>query len=128
MKIACDGIVSMGTTYVDESFITGESTPVKKEANSKVVAGSLNINGSIEYIAQNIGKDSTISKIVNLVVEATNTKPKIAYLADKVSGIFVPIVIILSILTFIFYMIFTHDLNLALTHFVTILAVACPAL
>lgn len=126
MKIACDGIVSMGTTYVDESFITGESTPVKKDINNKVVAGSLNINGSIEYIAQNIGKDSTISKIVHLVVEATNTKPKIASLADKVSGIFVPIVIILSILTFIFYMIFTHDINLALTHFVTVLVVACP--
>ena len=125
-KIAVDGIVTKGKTYVNESFITGESTPVLKEKGSNLIAGSISYDGLIEYIAKRIGKDSTISEIVKLVVESTNTKTKIQRLADKVSGIFTPIILIIAFLTFIIQLIIGLPLNEALIHMVTILVVACP--
>ena len=125
-KIAVDGIVTKGKTYVNESFITGESTPVLKEKDSKLIAGSVSYDGIIEYIAKRIGKDSTISEIVKLVVESTNTKTKIQRLADKVSGIFVPVILIIAFLTFIIQLIIDLPLNEALIHMVTVLVVACP--
>ena len=82
MKISVDGVVESGFAYIDESFITGESKPLKKEKGAKVLAGSIILNGYIEYLAKNIGKDSTISEVVRLVVEASNTKPKLAKIAD----------------------------------------------
>ncbi len=126
MKVAVDGIITHGVSHFDESFITGESMPVKKDKNAKIVAGSLNIDGYIEYKAEKIGKDSTISEIVRLVVEATNTKAPIAKIADKVSGIFVPSIMVIAILTFIVYLVLGNGINDALTHFVTVLVVACP--
>ncbi len=84
-------------------FITGESIPVRKSKGNVVNAGSLNIDGYIEYEATKIGRDSTISEIVRLVVEATNTKAPIAALADSVSGIFVPCIIVIAFITFFFY-------------------------
>ena len=126
MKIAVDGVITNGTTHVDESFITGESISSKKIKDMKVVAGSLNIDGSIEYRALKIGKDSTISEIVRLVVEATNTKAPISKIADKVSGIFVPTVIIISIITLIIYLILGYSISDSLIRFVTVLVVACP--
>ncbi len=125
-KIAVDGIVVSGKSYVDESFITGESKPVIKEKDSKVIAGSIMYDGVIEYRAKKIGKESTISEIVKLVVEATNTKSKIQKLADRISGYFVPTIILIAILTFIIQIIISVPLNDALTHMVTILVVACP--
>lgn len=125
-KIAVDGIVTSGKTYVDESFITGESNPVLKEKENNVIAGSICYDGYIEYQAKKIGRDSTISEIVKLVVEATNTKSGIQRLADKVSAIFVPTVILIAILTFIIQLLLNVSFNESLNHFITILVVACP--
>ena len=87
-KIAVDGIIVSGKTHTDESFLTGESIPVSKKEGSNVMAGSINYEGYIEYRAEKIGKDSSISHIVDLVVEATNTKAPIQRYADKISRIF----------------------------------------
>ncbi len=125
-RFAVDGIIVKGSSHVDESFISGEATPVKKIVNDKVVAGSINLDGEILYKAENIGRDSTISEIVRLVVEATNTKVPISRIADKVSGIFVPIVIILSIITFIVHLILGFSFNESIVYFVTVLVCACP--
>ena len=125
-KIAVDGEIVAGKAHFDESFITGESKPVTKEVGDKVLAGSLNYDGYVEYKAERIGKESTVSEIVRLVVEASNTKAPIAKIADKVSGIFVPAVIAIAIISFIAYLIITKDISEALTTFVTILVVACP--
>ena len=125
-KIAVDGTVTEGTTHINEAFITGESVPVKKEKGQKVIAGSINYEGTIKYEAEKIGKESTVSEIVRLVVEATNTKAPIAKIADKISGYFVPTIIVLSIISFIVWLIITKDIGFAINIFVTILVVACP--
>ncbi|MGN1301086.1 MAG: heavy metal translocating P-type ATPase, partial [Clostridia bacterium] len=125
-KIAVDGEIILGKAHLDESFITGESKPVSKEVGNKVIAGSINYDGYIEYKAERIGRESTISEIVRLVVEASNTKAPIAKVADKVSGIFVPVVIAIAILTFIVYLLIGQAFGTAITTFVTILVVACP--
>lgn len=126
MKLAVDGVITNGTTHIDESFITGESIPSKKEKGNKVIAGSLNIDGYIEYKAEKIGKNSTISEIVRLVVEATNTKSPISKLADKASGIFVPLVMLIATITLISYLLLGYNLNISLTRFVTVLVISCP--
>ncbi len=125
-KIAVDGKIITGKTHLDESFITGESKPVAKEIGNIVIAGSINYDGYIEYKAERIGKESTISEIVKLVVEASNTKAPIAKVADKVSGIFVPVVILISIIAFFVYLILGLGIESAITTFVTVLVVACP--
>ncbi len=125
-RFAVDGTIVKGTSHVDESFITGESIPVKKDVNDKVVAGSINLDGEVLYKAENIGKDSTISEIVRLVVEATNTKAPIARIADKVSGVFVPIVMILAAITFIVHLMLGFSFNESIVYFVTVLVCACP--
>ena len=125
-KIAVDGEIVLGTAHLDEAFITGESKPAQKNIGDKIIAGSINYNGYIEYKAEKIGRESTISEIVRLVVEATNTKAPIARIADKVSGIFVPVVILVAIISFIIYLIIGAGLEKALMTFVTILVVACP--
>ena len=125
-KIAVDGEIIEGKAHLDESFITGESKPVSKEIGNKVIAGSLNYDGYIEYKAERIGKESTISEIVRLVIEASNTKAPIAKIADKVSGYFVPSVIVIAIVTFFVYLLIGQGFEIAITSFVTVLVVACP--
>lgn len=125
-KIAVDGEVILGNAHFDESFVTGESKPVNKEKGNKVIAGSMNYDGYIEYKAEKIGKESMVSEIVKLVVEASNTKAPIAKIADKVSGYFVPIVMIIAVVTFIAYLILGQGFAAAVTTFVTVLVVACP--
>ena len=125
-KIAVDGEVVGGTTHINESFITGESVPVKREKGSKVIAGSINYEGTIKYKAEKIGKESTVSEIVRLVVEATNTKAPIAKVADTISGYFVPTIIIIAIIAFAIWFMITKNIATAINIFVTILVVACP--
>ena len=125
-KIAVDGKIVDGETHLDESFITGESKPVRKKVNDKVIAGSINYDNIIFYEAEKIGKDSTISEIVQLVVEATNTKAPISLLADKISHYFVPTIMIIAVLTFILSLILGLPFSISLTRFVTVLVVACP--
>ena len=126
MKFAVDGEIIDGETHIDESFISGESIPVKKKEKDKVVAGSLNIDGVVIYEAEKIGRESTISEIVRLVVDATNTKAPIARIADKISNIFVPFIMVISLITFVIYMLLGYGINTALVHFVTVLVCACP--
>ena len=125
-RISVDGEIIEGKTHLDESFITGESKPVTKGIGQKVIAGSINYDGYIEYKAEKIGKESTISEIVKLVVEASNTKAPIAKIADKVSSYFVPTVIAIAVLAFIAYLMLGYDFANSLIVFVTILVVACP--
>lgn len=125
-RISVDGEIIEGKAHLDESFITGESKPVTKDRGAKVIAGSINYDGYIEYRAEKIGRESTISEIVKLVVEASNTKAPIAKMADIVSSYFVPIVMIIAILSFLLYLILGYDFASSLIVFVTILVVACP--
>lgn len=125
-KIAVDGEIILGKSHLDEAFITGESKPVSKTVGEKVIAGSINYDGYLEYKAERIGNKSTISKIVKLVIEATNTKAPIAKIADTVSSYFVPAVIAIAIITFLVYLMQGKDFSLSISTFVTILVVACP--
>lgn len=125
-KIAVDGEIIYGKAHFDESFITGESLPIQKEKGNKIIAGSLNYDGYIEYRAEKIGKESMVSEIVRLVVEASNTKVPIAKIADKVSGYFVPVVMLIAIITFFGYLLAGQGFEAALITFVTVLVVACP--
>ena len=125
-KIAVDGEIIEGNTHLDESFITGESKPVTKNIGDEVIAGSLNYDGFIKYKAEKIGKESTVSEIVKLVIEASNTKAPIAKIADKISGYFVPTVIVIAVITFIVYLILGYGIASALSTFITVLVVACP--
>ena len=125
-KIAVDGTVINGKTHTDESFITGESKLVSKKIGDTVIAGSINYDGYIEYKAEKIGRDSSISNIVKMVVEATNTKAPIARIADKISGYFVPAIFIIALISFILNFIITKDINESILALVSVLVVACP--
>ena len=125
-KIAVDGEIIDGVTHINEAFITGESKPAKKEIGSKVIAGSINYEGTIKYKAEKIGKESTVSEIVRLVANATATKAPIAKIADKISGYFVPVVLAISIIAFVLWLIISKDIAIAINIFVSILVVACP--
>ena len=125
-KIAVDGIVRKGRTNINEALITGESKPVHKEIGDEVIAGSINCNGYIEYEAVRIGRETNISNIVKMVVEATNSKTEIQKFVDKVSGIFVPAIFILAVLASILNFIVIRDISIAVNVFVTVLVVACP--
>ena len=125
-KIAVDGEIVEGITHINEAFITGESKPAKREIGSKVIAGSINYEGTIKYKAEKIGKESTVSEIVRLVANATATKAPIAKIADKISGYFVPVVLVISVIAFLIWLIISKDITLAINIFVSILVVACP--
>lgn len=125
-KIAVDGTVINGKTHTDESFITGESKPVSKKIGDTVIAGSINYDGYIEYRAEKIGRDSSISNIVKMVVEATNTKAPIARIADKISGYFVPVIFIIALISFVLNFVITKDINGSILALVSVLVVVCP--
>lgn len=125
-KFAVDGLVLKGESYADESFITGESVPVFKKKGSFVLAGAMNYDGVVEYQAKKIGKDSTVSSIVSMVVESLGKKNKIERLADKVSGYFVPIIFLISLFTFLIKLILGFTFISSFHSLVTVLVVACP--
>lgn len=125
-KIAVDGEIIEGVTHINESFITGESVPVKRDVGSKVIAGSINYEGTIKYKAEKIGKESTVSEIVRLVANATSTKAPIAKIADRISAYFVPAVLTISVVAFLLWLIVSKDVAFAINVFVSILVVACP--
>ena len=125
-KIAVDGKIVNGNTSVDEAMITGESIPVSKNIGDKVIGGSINKNGSIQFEATEIGKDTVLSQIIKLVEEAQGSKAPISRMADIVAGYFVPIVIMIATITGIVWFISGSGLTAALTFFISVLVIACP--
>lgn len=126
-KIPVDGRVIEGSTTVDEAMLTGESMPAKKEVGDEVTGGTINNNGAIKFEALRVGKDTALSQIIKLVEDAQGSKAPVQRLADKISGIFVPVVVIIAILTFIVWMIVTKgDMNKSLISAVAVLVIACP--
>ena len=127
-KIPVDGIVQEGSSTVDESMITGEPTPAKKLPGDEVIGATINKTGSFKFKAAKVGKDTMLSQIVKMVQEAQSTKAPIQRLADVIAGYFVPIVIVVAILTFVAWYDFgpAPQLTFALITFVTVLIIACP--
>ena len=125
-KVPVDGLVVHGEAQVDESFITGESLPIFKTLNHKVIAGSLNIDGLIDIKTQATGIHSTLHKMIQLVENAQATKPPIERLVDKVCGVFVPAVILFALITFLGWFIFGPNLSTALLNAISVLVIACP--
>jgi Cu2+-exporting ATPase len=127
-KIPVDGLVTSGTSYVNESMITGEPVAVIKEKGEKVFAGTLNQKGSFEFEAQKVGGETLLSQIIKLVQEAQGSKAPVQKLVDKIAGIFVPFIISISLLTFAVWMLyggesaFTHALSTS----IAVLVIACP--
>lgn len=125
-SIPVDGIVLTGQTACDEAAVTGESLPVDKMPGSKVISGSINQTGYITVEAQTVGDETTLNKIIRLVEDATATKAPIAKLADKISGVFVPVVIGIAILTAIVWMIAGAGFETALVRGISVLVISCP--
>ena len=127
-KIAVDGVLQEGHSTVDESMLTGESLPVEKVVDSAVAAGTINQNGSFLFRATRIGRDTALAQIIYSVRQAQSSKPELAKLADKISAIFVPVVVAISLFTFFVWLIFGPDpaLGYAFVTSMTVLVIACP--
>jgi P-type Cu2+ transporter len=127
-KVAVDGEVVSGSTYIDESMISGEPVAVLKEKGLKVFAGTINQKGSIHFEAKKVGADTLLAQIIKMVQDAQGSKAPVQKLVDKISAIFVPVVIIISILTFVIWSIFGGEnaFTQALLTSVTVLVIACP--
>ena len=125
-SIPVDGVVLEGSSAVDESALTGESIPVEKTAGDTVNAATVNRTGSFTFRATRVGADTSLAKIIQLVENANATKAPIARLADKVAGVFVPVVFVISAATFVVWMALTGSINEALTSAVAVLVISCP--
>lgn len=126
-KIPVDGIIERGETSIDESMMTGESIPVYKKVGEKVIGGTINTNGSIEFRATAVGRDTMLAQVVRLVEEAQGSKAPIQSLADKIASVFVPTVIGISLLTFILGFVFWNlEFTQAMIHAIAVLIIACP--
>lgn len=127
-KIPADGIIKKGSSAFDESMLTGESIPVEKAKGSKVIGGTLNKNGYVEFEVTALGKNSVLGNIIKLVEEAQGSKTPIQRFADRIASIFVPVVLIIALITFVIWLFIGTDNNLsnALINFVAVLIIACP--
>lgn len=125
-QIPVDGKVSLGVSTVDESALTGESMPVEKTTGSQVYAGTINLSGYMTCQATHLAKDTTLSKIIQMVNDATSTKAPIAKIADRVAGVFVPVVFGIALLTMLIWMFVGWDFEIALTRAVAVLVISCP--
>jgi P-type Cu2+ transporter len=127
-KIPVDGEIVSGSSFLDESTITGESLPVEKKAGDKVYAGTINQKGSFVFIARKVGGDTILAQIIKMVQQAQGSKPPVQKLVDKIAGIFVPVVMSISIFSFILWIVFAGNnaVTYALLAMVTVLVIACP--
>jgi P-type Cu+ transporter len=126
MRIPVDGIIISGSSAIDESAITGESMPSDKSVGDTVISATINKTGSFKFRAEKVGSDTTLSQIIRLVEEAGSSKAPIAKLADQISGVFVPIVMGLSLITFIVWMFSPESFSFALSMAITVLVISCP--
>ncbi len=124
--IACDGIIISGSASIDESAITGESMPVEKKQGDKVISATINKTGHIKFKALKVGSNTTLSQIISLVEEAANSKAPVSKLADKISGIFVPVVIIIALISGIFWLYMGESYEFALSIAISVLVISCP--
>lgn len=126
-SIPLDGVIIDGQTSIDESMITGESLPVDKTVNDRVIGATMNVEGYIQVQVTHTSQEATLSQIIELVEEASSSKAPIAKLADRISGIFVPIVIVISLVTFILWMTLGQQtFHFALTCAIAVLVISCP--
>lgn len=125
-RIPVDGKVRSGNSSVDESMLTGESMPVEKASGAPVYSGTINLNGSLVMIAEKVGEDTALARIIRLVEEAQSSKAPIARLADQVSAVFVPVVMGIALIAAFGWLIAGHTITFALTVFVSVLTIACP--
>lgn len=127
-KIAVDGIVISGSSYVDESMLSGEPIPILKKENAKVFAGTINLKGSFRFKAAKVGKETMLAQIIKTVQDAQGSKAPVQKLVDKIAGIFVPVVIGISVLTFILWNVFGGENSFVqgLLAAITVLVIACP--
>jgi len=125
-KIPVDGIVVEGTTGVNESMLSGESLPVEKQPGSELIGGTLNGTGAIRYRATRVGEDTTLAEIIRVVEAAQGSKAPMQRLADRVAGVFVPIVIAIAVVTFGSHWMLGHNLAKAVIDAVAVLVIACP--
>jgi len=125
-SVPVDGIVTEGYSSVDESAITGESLPVEKKSGDKVTGGTVSKSGYFKMEAKAVGENTTLAKIIRLVDEATSSKARVAKLADKISGIFVPVVIAIAVCAAIVWLLLGHNFEFALTVAISVLVISCP--
>lgn len=125
-SIPADGVIIEGESAVDESALTGESIPVDKAAGDKVSAATVNRSGFLKCRAIHVGEDTTLSQIIKMVSDAAATKAPIAKIADKVSGIFVPAVIIIAVITTVIWLLLGHSVGYALARGISVLVISCP--
>lgn len=126
-KIAVDGVITEGKTSIDESMVTGESMPVSKSVDDTVIGSTINANGTITFKATKVGKDTMLAQIVDFVKKAQASHAPIQDVTDKISGIFVPVVVILAILTFMIWFVFLNSgATQAMIYAVSVLIIACP--